>query len=219
MSLEEKVNLINEGVSLSNVSYIIVFIVTVVSGFIGAFCSSYAKTKGKHLATKEDIDKLYVQTQKLTRATELVKQQVANDSRIESKKWEIKLDIYKEILEALSTWRTIIDQMVRDLFNNDGSFKDTVKTDIVNERVSRMSQVFENIAKIEAMSELVLNVDQVNKVRAIRQEANLGTEVDNIKESFERAIKNIKELEAEIGLQAKEELFGNAANKQFKSDS
>ncbi|MDF5377042.1 hypothetical protein P3682_24640 [Vibrio parahaemolyticus] len=55
MSLEEKVNLINEGVSLSNVSYIIVFIVTVVSGFIGAFCSSYAKTKGKHLALRDPL--------------------------------------------------------------------------------------------------------------------------------------------------------------------
>ncbi|MGN5224683.1 hypothetical protein [Aeromonas veronii] len=93
-------SLLEKGISLSNVTYISILLISLVSGFIGAFLSSYAKTKWQHYATKEDLDELSHQTQKLTEVTESVKFEVANNSRVESKKWELKLSIYTDILTA-----------------------------------------------------------------------------------------------------------------------
>ncbi|HCM1609704.1 TPA: hypothetical protein N2965_004560 [Vibrio parahaemolyticus] len=208
MSTEQLMELTENGFTLSNFNLFIILIISVFGGFVGSFLSSYAKEKGKNFATKEDIDELYIQTEKLTHTTEFVKLKVAENSRIDSKAWEIKLKIHLDILESLATWRTLIKAMISDLYNSDGTLKDSLKAETVENRQIRMSSIFENIAKIEAISELVLSNEQISKIRSLRSDVNQGVKsVDDVKESFELAIENIKNLEAEIGAQAKSELF------------
>ena len=177
MSIEDLTELSRNGFTLSNFSLFIILIISIIGGFIGSFFSSYAKEKGRNFATKEDIDELYNQTKKLTHATELVKLEVAENSRVESKIWEIKLKIHMDILESLSTWRALITAMISDLYNSDGSLKGSIKTETIDDRKKRISGIFENIARIEAISELVLNQEQVIKIRAIRNDVTQGTKL------------------------------------------
>jgi DNA gyrase/topoisomerase IV subunit A len=118
------------------------------------------------------------------------------------------LKIYIEILEALSTWRTLIQTMKRDLYNKDGELKkgNIAKEDVDN-RVSRTLAIFEDIAKIEAISEMVLTSEQSQQIKNIRLDATNGTDEHDLNKTFELTIENIKSLENVIAKQAKNELF------------
>ena len=120
MKYENLQNLVESGFTLDTATYVILFIVCAVSGFIGSYLSSYAKTKGKNFATKEDFENLKSQTKILTEATEKVKSEVANSSWIESKKWELKFKIYTEVLEALAVWRVSISKIDKEVFDSQG---------------------------------------------------------------------------------------------------
>lgn len=200
-------SILDKGISLNNITYISILLISLISGSIGAFLASYAKTKGKNYATKEDFDELFRQTRQLTEATELVKFGIANSSRIESKKWELKLDIYANILESLSKWRVLINSILTVAYNKDGSFKESLDKRELDDRFSKMTTTFENIAKIEALSELVLNDNQAKMIREIHTAVNQGLDEKDNKKAFEKAVENIKELEVKIAKKAKEDLF------------
>lgn len=200
-------SLLEKGISLSNVTYISILLISLISGFIGAFLSSYAKTKGQHYATKEDLDELSHQTQKLTEVTESVKFEVANNSRVESKKWELKLSIYTDILTALSTWRTLIGVMSNDMYNSNGELKNNIKMSVADERLKRTASIFEDMARIESLSELILDdrkADEIKRIRSLVSDA--AGEYDG-KDGFERAVLSIKALEVNIAKIARNDLF------------
>jgi hypothetical protein len=199
--------LLEKGISLSNVTYISILLISLISGFIGAFLSSYAKTKGQHYATKEDLDELSHQTQKLTEITESVKFEVANNSRVESKKWELKLSIYTDILTALSTWRILTAAMSNDLYEHDGELKREFEESAADERIKRVASIFEDMARIESLSVLVLDERKASEINKIRSLVSAAAGNYNGKECFKRAVLSIKTLEINIAKIARDDLF------------
>ncbi len=198
---------LGSGLSLDNLTYVLLFITCTASGFIGAYISSYAKEKGKNYATKEDFEQLKDQTGELTEATEQVRAEIANNSWKSSKKWELKFKIYTEVLEALASWRMSIDRIDKESFESDGTLKKDFDREKIKSIGIKVREVFDNLAKIEAISEIALSSQQSEAIRMIKHTATLGTEELRGHEAFITTIQKIKELESELAKQAKSELF------------
>lgn len=203
MSPEELVS----GVKLDNLTYLLLVIVCTVSGFLGAYISSYAKEKGKNYATKEDFDSLKKQTTELSNITELVKSEIAKNSWVSSKKWELKFKIYTDVLESLSVWRMSIFKVNKEVYDAKGEQNKKVNKEKIEEINKEVQSIFMNLAKTEAIVEVALSSEQSKKIRTIRKLATEGIDSLNANKAFLLTIEKIKELEMELAKEAKEELF------------
>ena len=72
--------------------------------------AGYGQQKGKHLATKEDFDELVEQLQTTTAATERIKRQLSSESWAEQKKWDLRCQLYLDLLESLYVVKHISSQ-------------------------------------------------------------------------------------------------------------
>jgi hypothetical protein len=68
----------------------------------GAYFGSYLKTKGKNLATKEDIDGVVEQVKLVTKATKEIEAKISNDVWDRQKQWELKREVLFEATKRLS---------------------------------------------------------------------------------------------------------------------
>lgn len=66
----------------------------------GAYFGSYLRKKGENLATREDIDKMVDQVERTTKASEEVKAAISNDLWLKQKRWDLRRDVYAQLLEA-----------------------------------------------------------------------------------------------------------------------
>ncbi len=73
-------------------------------GGAGAYIGSYLREKGKNLATKEDIAKL-------TRETEAIKSEISKTRWLDQKRWDLRRDVYWNLLEQLGELAVIAESM------------------------------------------------------------------------------------------------------------
>ena len=66
---------------------------------IGAYFGSYLKTKGKNLATREDVDGVVEEVKRVTRTTEEIKADISKGVWDRQKYWELKRDILYEVAQ------------------------------------------------------------------------------------------------------------------------
>lgn len=200
-------------ITLDLLSYVIIAVVSLVSGLIGAFGASYIKEKGKNYATKEDFDALLEQTKLTTHETEAIKASIGKSGWRESKQWELRYTIYTEILQSLAEWRIALTRAHVVLYENDGSAKKEL-TEEDNNKIRDATQmtasVLLKLAKIEAISEMVLSNDKAERVRNLVNETVQSGRTESGRESFERAVETIVTLEKELSQEAKEILFANS---------
>src|SRR5688572_5413035 len=68
-------------------------VVSLAFGGIGAYVGAYLREKGKNLATKEDLDRV-------VRATEEIKAEVASLASIRTRKRELQIEVMKDLANA-----------------------------------------------------------------------------------------------------------------------
>ncbi|MDT1012845.1 hypothetical protein RMN64_15625 [Plesiomonas shigelloides] len=68
---------------------------------IGGYIGSYAKEKGKNLASKEDFKLLKEQLERNTESVEVIKSKVSERSWIDQQTWLVKKETYDQIFELL----------------------------------------------------------------------------------------------------------------------
>ena len=56
--------------------YILIILLSLISGYVGSFINSYAKKRGENLATKADIDEIKTQLASTTKITEEIKNDI-----------------------------------------------------------------------------------------------------------------------------------------------
>ncbi len=208
MKPEEIQTILEAGVTLNNTTYILIILSGLASGFLGSSLSSYMKEKGKNYATKEDLDDLKTQTKELTTATELVKAEISDKNLKSTKQWELKFSIYTEVLESLAGWRIEIEKMTKTLFQEDGSFQKEMDSNASKRMGEKIESIFSNMAKTEALAEIVFSNTQSEEIRAIRKTATKGIENVSGKAAFDQSVVQIQNLEIKMAREAKRELFG-----------
>lgn len=78
-------------------------VITLVAAGIGAYLGAFLSEKGKNRAIREDLDKIVYQMQRTTQAAEDVKAAIANVLWLKQKRWDLRRDVYTQLLEALET--------------------------------------------------------------------------------------------------------------------
>jgi hypothetical protein len=73
-----------------------------VGGLVGNFLGSYLKKRGENLATKEDFNDLLRQAKESTQATEEIRHELSKITWVDQKRWDLKREIYSEILLCLN---------------------------------------------------------------------------------------------------------------------
>src|SRR5712691_1923628 len=74
---------------------VLVPIVSLAGGWVGAYFGAYFREKGKNLATREDLDRI-------TRVTEEIRTQMSGDLWVRQRRWEVKLETYRTLLRQIS---------------------------------------------------------------------------------------------------------------------
>lgn len=113
----ELLKLIHQAVQdgLRSVSWIVVATGVIAAG-AGALMGSYLKSKGAHLATKEDFDELMKQVKAQTEITEKIKAEVAEKLAASTERLKTELSVWagfrNDVLRDMWTvHRTVVDAM------------------------------------------------------------------------------------------------------------
>src|SRR5713226_6012606 len=70
--------------------------------FLNPYYSEYAKTKGKQLATHEDLKDILAQLKETTRAVEAVKAEVGLANWKRQQHWDVKRALYSQVLTGIN---------------------------------------------------------------------------------------------------------------------
>ena len=87
-------------------------ILTVVGSFVGAFVSPYLTTKGKNLATHEDINGLVDQVKAVTMATKEIEAKVSSEVWDQQKRWETRKEILFDAVRHVARAQAILTDTV-----------------------------------------------------------------------------------------------------------
>lgn len=96
---------LNEGVRLQTLEYVILLGISVLGGVVGSFLTAYAKKRAENFATKEDFDHLMQQVRRQTKETEEIKSEIAKESWIDQRRWDFKREVYSQLLAVLEEIR------------------------------------------------------------------------------------------------------------------
>jgi hypothetical protein len=96
---------LNEGVRLQSLAYVVLAGISVLGGLVGSFLTAYARKRGENLATKADFDELLRQLRLQTKETEEIKSEIAKTSWIHQQRWDFKREVYSQLLAVLEEIR------------------------------------------------------------------------------------------------------------------
>ncbi|HEY7293019.1 MAG TPA: hypothetical protein VH583_24495 [Vicinamibacterales bacterium] len=96
---------IGEGIQLHPAVYLLIALVSLLGGTLGAFVGAYARRRGENLATKADFNSLMEQLRLQTEETERIKSEIARAGWIHQRRWDLKRELYWQLLQLLEEIR------------------------------------------------------------------------------------------------------------------
>lgn len=90
-----------EGIHLHPTVYVLLLTASVIAGGLGAYIGAFLRRKGENLATKADFESILAQLREQTREVEHVKNEIAQAGWIHQRRWDLKRQLYWELLETL----------------------------------------------------------------------------------------------------------------------
>lgn len=128
---------------------IILSLTTLTSAFVGSFLAGYLKTKGKNLATHEDIGKLVDQVAAVTKTTKEIEAKITSGVWDRQKRWELKRGVLfeatkrvAEVDDALLSLDSVLQLQRTDHIPDDDLAWATSKSEILR-RWSKASTAFD----------------------------------------------------------------------------
>jgi len=79
---------LGEGIQLPPAIYLLLVVVSLLGGTVGAFFGAYSRKRGENLATKADFESLLQQLRRQTEETERIKSEIARAGWIHQRRWE-----------------------------------------------------------------------------------------------------------------------------------
>ena len=161
-----------EGVNINFYVYLAVLLLSFLGSLVAIFIGSYLRKRGENYATKADFDTLLAQLRISTHATEEIKNQLSRGTWVDQKRWELKKEIYWDLLIALTMLDNALHLFRFASFNSDGTVR-TIKTDktdysvIVGDHMKKLiaahavGQVILNEESLQALTETFLKIQEM----------------------------------------------------------
>jgi hypothetical protein len=92
---------LGEGIQLPPAIYLLLVVVSLLGGTVGAFFGAYSRKRGENLATKADFESLLQQLRRQTEETERIKSEIARAGWIHQRRWDLKRELYWQLLQIL----------------------------------------------------------------------------------------------------------------------
>lgn len=87
--------------------YLLIILISVISGAVASYCSSYFRKRGEFRATRADFDHILTQVEKTTKAAETIKSEISvqfTDEATRKILFREKLEIFIETTFELDLW-------------------------------------------------------------------------------------------------------------------
>jgi hypothetical protein len=95
--------------------YVIVPLLSLVGGSVGAYLGAYLKRKGENLATHEDLTKLVEQVSAVTRATKEIETKISDEVWNRQRQWEMRRDALFALVKAESAATSALVRLDSDM--------------------------------------------------------------------------------------------------------
>lgn len=182
----------------------------IASGF-GSWAASYLSEKGKHYATKEDIDELIEQMRRTTAATETIKAEISGDLWERQTRLKYRQSLYEKLLIPLGEVWHAQTQLIevykrRAEVREDHPIQDRL-TEIEQDYVTRERKAEEEIRQAAAIAELILSDEAVEALNQLAEEWGKARRADNHHDFQEKVLEATKRARALLADTAKKDLL------------
>ncbi len=92
---------LGEGIQLSPTVYLLLGFLLLIGSGLGAYLGAYLRKRAENLATKDDFELILEEQRRQTRETELIKEDIARAGWIHQRRWDLKHDLYSQLLQVL----------------------------------------------------------------------------------------------------------------------
>ncbi|HEY4776641.1 MAG TPA: hypothetical protein VIH56_03195 [Candidatus Acidoferrales bacterium] len=126
---------------------------------IGIYLSSYLKTKGEHLATKEDFDQLRAQTAVLTQTTREIEAKISNEAWNRQRHWEMKRDAIFAAIQAVLKADDALESVARGLRLESVADDPELMASTVSERCRKCISIIDAVKSKRVLALIVCGRD------------------------------------------------------------
>lgn len=169
-----------EGVTLD----IWVYVLMVVALVVGSFGGAYLKRKGENWATKEDFETLLSQLRRTTEETEKIKSDIAKFNWVEQRRWELKRDLYTDILETLGAIQAAVIDATHAM--DKGGKKQSFV-----ESLTKLLGLFQQLDRIRATAGITFNKSAMDTIEELISAWTIVTQADGERPHKLKAIGDI----------------------------
>jgi len=137
------------------------YTIAFVLAFAGSYCGAYAKKRAENKAIKDDFDNLLSQIKKTTKVTEKIKEDISRISWVDQQRWQLKRDLYMELLEALYSEKEAIFKLYDEEKREPPTDPELIslrETFISKNRTQSLSAI-ERISKVRGVAGVLLTAE------------------------------------------------------------
>lgn len=151
--------------------YLLIVGLSFVGGALGNFAWAYFSTRGKALATKADWENILKQVSQTTSTTENIKSNIQRSSWRSQKRWELKSDIYWQLLKLLSQYADALGGFRVVIFDDNKKLrsKDKLDSKRFKELADRRVVIDKEIDEIRSVAGLVLSAEAIENIFSIKK--------------------------------------------------
>ena len=137
------------------------YAIAFIFAFAGSYFGAYAKKRAENRAMKDDFDNLLSQLKKTTKATEKIKEDISRVSWVDQQRWQLKRDLYMELLEALYSEKEAIFKLYDEEKREPPTDPELIslrETFVSNNRDKSLSAI-ERISKVRGVAGVLLTAE------------------------------------------------------------
>ena len=159
------------GVGLHWSTYAGLAIVYLVGLIVAPLLTSYMSERGKNLATKQDVEAIVEQVQRVTAATEEIKTELAGGLWLRQKRWDLRREIYSQLLTSLDALLYALkdgDAVAAKLNERGPVQAEAQKTH--DDARRRVDDAFNRVSSAKAVGQMLLIPEAVTALETLRDD-------------------------------------------------
>jgi len=189
--------------------YAVVMVTTLLGSGIGAWVGAFFSKRGELRAIETKFDSLVSQVARITTVQEEIRAKISTEAWVEQKQWDLKRDLYSDLLEALYYTRHIADRIFdidqKRIWADDDE-QQQQRRNLIKQEGDKEAPYLQKIIKCRAIGDLVLTSDVINTLDKLQDAWVKANDADNFMAHVEERLTASKEAYDGLVILAREDL-------------